>query len=153
MMSRFKMTALLAALLALSACAEKKEGPRYGYRADNRSEYRTADRSLDGPQTVELVSGNTVIGHYSVTEGTFIDYFAPDGRLVSREPDGMVYQGTWSARYTQFCTQHDNPARPHQYCFDVFETDGRYSWFRPGGQGFYDVDSIAPGNVKSLPLE
>jgi len=147
----FAVLGLAAALLC--ACVEKKEGLRYGYSADNRTEYRTAERSLDGPQTVELVSGNTVTGHYSVTEGTFVDYFAPDGRLVSREPDGTVYQGTWSARYTQFCTQHDNPARPHQYCFNFYEADSRYSWFRPGGQGFYDVDSITPGNVKNLPLQ
>jgi hypothetical protein len=94
-----------------------------------------------------------VTAHYSVTEGTFIDYFAPDDRLVSLEPGGKIYRGIWKPRYTQFCIQYDDPARPHLYCFDFFETDGRYSSLRPGGVGFYDIDSIKPGNVKNLPLE
>jgi len=149
----YRCFAFLALVFLVSACVEKKEGLRYGYFGGGSPEYRNADRSLDGPQTVDLVSGNTVIGHYSVTKGTFTDYFAPDGRLVSREPDGTIYRGTWSARYTQFCTQTDNPAYPHKDCFNFYETDGRYAWFRRGGAGFYDVDSITPGNTENLPLE
>jgi hypothetical protein len=151
-----------ATALVLTACAES--GSQDGENGSNGRvgillpqaagpQYRDNVRSLDGPQSVTLVAGNTVQGRYTDIPGTFIDYFAPDGRLVSVEPDGKIYRGTWKARYTQFCVRYDAPKPPHLLCFDFFEKDGRYSSFRPGGAGFFDISTITPGNVKNLPLE
>jgi hypothetical protein len=160
---RLRSLALLAAAaLVFTACAES--GSRYGESGSNGRvgimpsqaagpQYRDNVRSLDGPQSVELAAGKTVVGRYTETPGIFVDYYAPDGRLVSLEPDGTIYRGIWKARYTQFCVQYDPPKPPHLLCFSFFEKDGRYSSFRPGGVGFYDIDSVTPGNVKNLPLE
>jgi len=148
-MSPFRTVSSLAAVLAVSACAEQS-GPQ---SPKNRPVTREGGRSLDAPQSVELVVGNTVKGHYSDTPGTYVDYFAPDGRLVTREPDGQIYNGTWKARYTQFCVQYDLPKPTYLQCFEFAEYNGGYSTFRPGGAGFYDIDSITPGNTEDLPLE
>jgi len=154
---------LLTSLLALAACAEggkehgtNTSGTRIGTLSSpsGTPTYRENVRSLDGPQSVDLVVGNTVVGRYTETPGTFADYFAPDGRFVSREPDGKTYLGRWKARYTEFCIEYDNhPHLAHQRCFSFFESGGRYASFRPGGVGFYDIDSITSGNVENLPLE
>jgi hypothetical protein len=154
---------LSATSVVLSACAQG--GTEHGQSASNGRigvmttpsagpQYRENVRSLDGPQSVDLVVGNTVEGHYTDTPGRFLDYFAPDGRFVSLEPDGAVHQGRWKARYTEFCIEYDDhPHLKHQRCFSFFESSGRYSSFRPGNAGFYDIDSITAGNVKNLPLE
>ena len=145
-----KILLFLPLALLVAACAEQS-GPQY---PKNRPEFREGNRGLDGPQSVELVVGNTVEGRYTATEGVFVDYFAPDGRFVSREPDGAIYRVRWKARYTEFCIEYDDhPHLAHQRCFSFWEKDGRYSSFRPGGAGFYDIDFITPGNVKNLPLE
>lgn len=162
---RLHSLALLGATAALmAACAESgTQHSQSGFdlrigvmpSATAGAKYRENVRSLDGPQSVALVTGNTVAGRYTDTPGTFFDYFAPDGRFVSLEPDGAVYPGRWKARYTEFCIEYDShPHLAYQRCFSFFESgDGRFTSFRPGGTGFYDIDIITPGNVKDLPLE
>ena len=158
-----KVIVLLFAVIVVSACGESRSqhsesgsNSRIGVLSSPsaKPQYRENVRSLDGPQSVELVAGNTVVGHYADSEGVFVDYFAPDGGLVSAEPDGTVHHGRWKARYTEFCIEYDDhPHLAHQRCFSFFEKNGRYSSFRPGEPGFYDIDSITSGNVKNLPLE
>ena len=152
-MSLRSLALLAVTTMVLTACAGS--GSQYGDSGSTGRvgvmssqaagpQYRENVRSLDGPQSVELVVGNTVEGRYTDTPGTFIDYFAPDGRLVSAEPDGKIYRGIWKARYTEFCIQYDDPTRPHYRCFSFFVKDGRYSSFRPAGQA-------SPTSTASLP--
>ncbi|MEQ8354871.1 MAG: hypothetical protein RH942_04985 [Kiloniellaceae bacterium] len=80
-MRRFALFAIAA--LLLTACATAKE--QYvedGYRL------------LSGAEITELVSGNTVEGLYGSGAGSFVEYYAPDGRISTTEPRTQNYIGT-----------------------------------------------------------
>jgi len=141
--------ALLAAALLLTACANAKDR----YLADGY-------RFLSGAELQELVTGKTVEGRYINRVGLWTDYHLPDGRVASREPDGMHY-GTWEIRGDELCYTYPdrNPGAPNTTpsCAEVGEKDGRYinitTTGRHAGKLGGQWIGVHPGNSEDLPLE
>jgi hypothetical protein len=144
-----KAIILLSAVLVVGACATAKDR----YREDGF-------RFLSGAEIEELVSGNTVQGRYVNRVGLWTDYHLPDGRVVSREADGVHY-GTWAIQGDEICytypDKYPEAATPLPSCVEVGEKEGRYvninSTGRYSGQLGGQWIGVQPGNSKDLPLE
>ena len=160
---RFQSLAvLLSALLVLSACAEQS-GPTLAV-PENPAKAAFLDkgyRQLTGAEIRELVSGNTVEGRYNFDTGTFVDFYAPDGRITSLlnlRNGEELYQGRWSIDGERLCFVFPENDSSAPLCIEQLEKDGHIVDFRTEGVTFgkyyySETLSFTPGNVKNLPLE
>lgn len=145
---RLHTLAFLAAIaLSLAACiaTTKEQYVKDGYRM------------LAGAEIIELVSGKTVEARYGSTGRKFVDYFAPDGRISTREPSTQTYIGSWEVSADLLCFTYPTGTGAFTKCVEMAEKDGHYVQFRTAGPAYgklgAKLTSITPGNVKNLPLE
>ena len=139
------ITLLAAAALLLAACATAKDSHvKDGYRLVSGDEIRLLH--LDRTYEVKLASGLTAIAFY-----------AANGRATYRRSDGRANVGVWEIRGDHVCYVYQAVPGTEDNCHSLAEKNGDYVFFKEfhgkNGDLSAEVVSIAPGNVKNLPLE
>ena len=115
-------------------------------------------RQLTGAEIRDLITGNTVEGRYNYDAGTFVEFYAPDGRVTTLISDKDIYRGRWSIDGDRLCFIYPENGDATPRCIEQMMKGGHILDFRTDGPTFgeywfSETVSITPGNVKNLPLE
>ncbi len=112
---------------------------------------------LSGAEISELVSDRTVEGLYGSGAGSFVEYYAPDGRISTKEPSTQGYIGTWEVDGDLLCFTYPTGTGSFPKCVEMAVKKGHYVQFRTSGPAYGKLGAkltkVTPGNVKNLPLE
>jgi len=148
-MRKATIAVMAATTFVLTGCSADGSSQQSNHR------YPTINgvRQLSGEEAASLISGNSVVGYYESSNGSFVDFFASDGRFASSGFDGNVEQGGWTVEKDRVCVTETGGKLSQNRCITFITTNDQYVAFRPGGKGIFRITGIREGNFKNLPLE
>ena len=124
--------------------------------------------ALNGKEIKQLVSGNTVAGHftraredkdYLTTSIQFRAYFGADGEFVEKSSSSragggaghVAAHGSWAAKKGKLCIQFRDAKNNKKRCRKVIPMDeGKYGLYSGKGKLTRTWDRVVPGNPHEL---
>ena len=124
--------------------------------------------ALNGREIKQLVSGNTVEGHFVkprenkeflTTSVRFRAYFSPDGDVIEKSSapaagsgaGHVAAHGAWSVTKGKLCVQFRDAKDNRKKCRRIVPTDaGKHELYTGKGKLYRTWDRILPGNVHEL---
>ena len=137
----------IAFVLVLASCATPTPTFTVGQLEDS------GGRKVDGGDLTGLFAGRTHYGTYLDDQSTWVEYYAPDGRLAY-VPGGRPQYGNWWVSGDEACFEYEKNDDPGPFCFYFYRLDQRIYGVdnidRRDAQVFFVVDDMRTGDVERL---